>query len=97
MALGKEEKIVFRTCYRLYEYCVILIGLTNVLITLQAIVNKILYLFLDDFYIAYIDDVIIYLGEVKDYKGQVKQVLLALKENGIKVKLEKSEFRVTEV
>ena len=72
-------------------------SLTNALATLQAIVNKILYLFLDDFCIAYIDDVIIYLREVKDYKGQVKQVLLALKKNGIKVKLEKSEFRVLEV
>ena len=72
-------------------------SLTNALATLQAIVNKILYLFLDDFYIAYIDDVIIYLREVKDYKGQVKQVLLALKKNGIKVKLKKSEFRALEV
>ena len=97
MALGKEEKTAFRTRYRLYEYCVMPMGLTNAPATLQAIVNKILYLFLDDFYIAYIDDVIIYSGEVKDYKGQVKQVLLALKENGIKVKLEKSEFRVSEV
>ena len=74
-----------------------LIGLTNAPITLQVVVNKILYLFLDDFCMAYIDDVIIYLGEVKDYKGQVKQVLLALKENSIKVKLEKSEFRVSKV
>ena len=73
------------------------IGLTNAPITLQAIINKILYLFLDDFYIAYIDNVIIYLGEVKYYKGQVKQVLLALKKNSIKVKLKKSEFRVLEV
>ena len=39
----------------------------------------------------------IYSREVKDHKGQVKQVLLALKENGIKVKLKKSEFGVTEV
>jgi len=46
---------------------------------------------------AYMDDVMIYSGVVKDYKGQVKQVLLALEENGIKVKLEKSEFRVSEV
>ncbi len=74
-----------------------LMGLTNAPATLQAIVNKILYLFLDDFYIAYIDDVIIYSGEVKDYKGYIKQVLLALKKNGIKIKLKKSEFRVTEV
>ena len=74
-----------------------LIGLTNAPITLQAIVNKILYLFLDDFCMTYIDDVIIYSGEVKDYKGQVKQVLLELKKNGIKVKLKKSEFRVTKV
>ena len=74
-----------------------LIGLTNALITLQAVVNKILYLFLDDFYIAYIDNVIIYSKKGDDYKRQVKQVLLALKENGIKVKLKKSEFRVLEV
>ena len=73
------------------------IGLTNAPATLQAIVNKILYLFLDDFYIAYIDDVIIYLREVKDYKGQVKQVLLALEKNSIKIKLKKSEFRVIKV
>ena len=46
---------------------------------------------------AYIDDVMIYLGEVKDYKGYIKQVLLALEKNGIKIKLKKSEFRVTEV
>ena len=39
----------------------------------------------------------IYLGEVKDHKGQVEKVLLALKKNGIKVKLKKLEFRVKEV
>jgi hypothetical protein len=47
--------------------------------------------------VAYIDDVMIYSGEVNDPEGQVKQVLSALKKNGMKVKLKKSDFRVSEV
>jgi hypothetical protein len=39
----------------------------------------------------------IYSGEVKDHEGHVKQVLSALEKNGMKVKLEKSEFGKTEV
>ena len=74
-----------------------LFRLTNASATLQAVVTKVLYQYLDDFCVVYIDNVIIYSKNKEDYKGHIKKVFDALNKARLKVKLKKSEFRLKEV
>ena len=55
-----EWKTAFRTKYGTYEYLVMPLGLTNVLTTMQKVVNKILQSYLDRFAIIYMDDILVY-------------------------------------
>jgi hypothetical protein len=64
----QEYLIVFNIYYGLYETLVILFGLSNIPITFQAYINKILYLYLDVFYIAYINDILVYSDDLISYK-----------------------------
>ena len=52
--------IAFKTRYGLYEYIVMLIGLTNAPATFQSIINRALHKYLDIFIIAYLDDILVY-------------------------------------
>ena len=52
--------IAFKTRYGLYEYIVMLIGLTNAPATFQSIINRALHEYLDIFIIAYLDDILVY-------------------------------------
>ena len=63
IAKGEEQKTTFRTRYSLYEFQVILIGLTNVLASYQDLVNEILRDLLDVTIIAYVDDILVYTKE----------------------------------
>lgn len=56
---GDEEKTTFHARYGLYKYIVIFFGLYNIPETFQSYINKILWEFLDNFYIAYLDDILI--------------------------------------
>jgi hypothetical protein len=60
--------MVFNIYYSLYETLVILFGLSNVSIIFQARINKILYLYLDVFCIAYINDILVYSNDLTSYK-----------------------------
>jgi hypothetical protein len=60
--------MVFNIYYSLYKTLVILFGLSNALIIFQACINKILYLYLDIFYIIYIDDILIYSNDLISHK-----------------------------
>ena len=60
IAKSKEEKTVFRTRYGHYEYTVMPFGLTNVPATFQRLINNVLRLYLDVYYIYYLDDILVY-------------------------------------
>jgi hypothetical protein len=60
--------MVFNIRYGLYETLVILFGLSNVPVIFQARINKVLYLYLDVFYITYIDDILVYSNDLTSYK-----------------------------
>jgi len=58
---GDECKTAFRTRYSgLYEYCVMLFGLTNAPASFQRWMNKILSEYLDIFCVAYLDDILVF-------------------------------------
>ncbi len=51
----------------------------------------------DDFMVVYIDDILIYSDSLEEYAEHLWKVFQRLRENKLYVKLEKCEFRVTEV
>jgi hypothetical protein len=80
---GQEYLIAFNIRYGLYETLVILFGLSNAPVTFQARINKILYLYLDVFYIAYIDDILVYSNDLTSYKQYVRLVIKVLRDAGL--------------
>jgi hypothetical protein len=70
--------MVFNTRYSFFETLVIPFGLSNALATFQIRINKILYLYLDVFYIIYINDILVYSNDLLEYKKHVKKVLYVL-------------------
>lgn len=71
---GGKWKIAFRTCYRYFEYNVMLFGLTNAPFVFQHMMNNVFWEFLDQFVILYIDDILIFSKNEKEYKERVSLV-----------------------
>src|SRR6266511_98978 len=60
--------------------------------TFQRLMTKVLGSYLYDFVIVYLDDIIIFSQTMKEYLQHMKKVLKALRQAGLKLKLEKCEF-----
>ena len=69
------------------------IGLTNIPIIFQVVINNILYKYIDIFIIAYLNNILVYssriLAKYKEYIGKVLQKLLEYK---LLIQLEKCKF-----
>jgi hypothetical protein len=78
IAEKQEYLTVFNIYYSFFETLVILFGLSNALVIFQAWINKILYLYLDVFYIVYINDILVYSNNLLEYKKYVKKILYIL-------------------
>jgi hypothetical protein len=59
--------------------------------------NDIFQEWLDDFVVVYIDDILIYNNSLEEQVEHLQKVFQRLKENKLYAKLEKCEFKVTEV
>jgi len=94
---GDEEKTTCRIRYGSYEFLVMSFGLTNALATFRTLMNDIFQEWLDDFVVVYIDDILIYNDSLEEHAEHLQKVFQRLKENKLYAKLEKCEFRVTEV
>jgi hypothetical protein len=87
----------FKTRYRLYEFTVMPMGLTNAPATFQSVINKALHEYLDIFVTAYLDDVLVYSrGTLKEHIEHVKKVLRKLKEHKLYLQPRKCEFHTKE-
>jgi len=94
---GEEWKTVFRTKYGLYEYLVMLFGLTNAPATFQAFINNVLKEYLNNFIAVYLDDILIFSKTLDEHRKHVHQVLQKLAQADLRVSPEKSEFHKQEV
>lgn len=94
---GEEWKTAFRTRYGHYEYTVMPFGLTNAPATFQELINNVLRPYLDITVIAYLDDILIYSENEEQHTGHVLEVLQALDEYSLRLKLKKCEFHKTKV
>jgi Reverse transcriptase (RNA-dependent DNA polymerase) len=72
-------------------------GLSNGPATFQHYVNDTLRPFLDLFCTAYIDDILIYSRTLREHREHVRKVLLALREAGLQVDIDKCSFHQEEV
>ena len=73
------------------------IGLTNALVTYQALVNNVLRVYLDKFVIAYLDDILVYSNILKEHVEHVKTILTCLENIRLQLALDKCEFHKQEV
>jgi hypothetical protein len=70
-----EELIAFRTHYSLFQYKVLLFGLTNSPATFQRYINDALRDLLDIICTAYLDNILIYSSNELEHKAYIKQVV----------------------
>jgi hypothetical protein len=97
IAEKQEYLTAFNTRYGLYETLVILFGLSNVSITFQARINKVLHLYLDVFCIAYIDDILVYSNDLTSYKQYIRLIIEVLQDTSFQLDIKKYEFEVIEI
>jgi hypothetical protein len=76
----------------LYEFNMMLFGLTNASPTFQKAINKIFKEYIDEFMNIYIDDIIIYLKSFKEHLKRIEKVLKKLKEVNMMIKMKKYEW-----
>jgi hypothetical protein len=90
-------KTAFITRYGLYEYTVILFGLTNAPAYFMYLMNKVFMLYLDIFVVVFIDDILIFSKNEEEHDKHLRLVLQKLRENQLYTKLSKCEFWWKEV
>ena len=70
-----------------------LFRLTNTLILQQALLNNVLYKYLNNFCMIYLDNIIIYIKRIKEnHIKKVKKILQKLEEYNLLLKLSKCKF-----
>jgi len=94
---GDEWKTTFGTRYGHFEYKVMPFGLVNAPATFQAMMNKILWEFLDHGVVVYLDHILIYSESEEEHVELVKKVLAKLAEHQLGVSVTKSVFHVKSV
>jgi len=95
MYLEKNKTlIVFRICFKLFEYLVMLFDLYNNFVSFQKYINNIFREFLNKFCIAYLNNILIYNNNKLKYKIYVKLILRKLCEANLQTNIIKYEFYV---
>ena len=92
-----EQKTVFRTCYRHYEFLVIPFGLTNAPATFQAYINKALRGLVDDFCIVYLDDILIFSKTKEEHDQHLQQIYKRLRNTELYTNPSKCQFYQKEI
>jgi len=94
---GDKCKTAFRTRYELYEFQVMLFGLTNAPSTFQDMMNQVFSNMIDLGVLVYMDDILVYVKIEKEYDDRVREALKRLQENGLAVSSQKSIWKTLEV
>ena len=85
-------KTAFSTRYGLYEYLVMLFGLTNAPTYFMYLVNSVFMPELDKFMVVFINDILIYSENEADHVEHLRIVLSRLREHKLYAKFSKYEF-----
>jgi hypothetical protein len=90
-------KTDFSTRYGLYEFTVMIFGLTNAPAYFMNLMNKVFMEYLDRFVVVFIDDILIYSKTESDHEEHIRLVLQKLRDNQLYAKFSKCEFWIGEV
>jgi hypothetical protein len=90
-------KTDFSTRYGLYEFTVMIFGLTNAPAYFMNLMNKVFMEYLDRFVVVFIDDILIYSKNESDHEEHIRLVLQKLRDNQLYAKFSKCEFWIGEV
>jgi len=90
-------KIAFSTRYGHYDFVVVPFGLTNAPATLMCLMNSVLHLYLDKFFIVFIDDILVYSKNEEEHVEHLAAMLRLLRELQLYAKLNKFNFFETHV
>jgi hypothetical protein len=85
-------KTAFSTRYGLYEFTVMLFGLTNAPAYFMNLMNKVFMEYLDRFVVVFIDDILIYSKNDSDHEEHLRMVLQKLRDNQLYAKFSNCEF-----
>jgi hypothetical protein len=96
IAKGHEWLTAFNTRYGQFECLVMPFGLCNAPATFQSYINDTLREFLDDFVSAYIDDALVFSDTDEEHPTHVRAVITKLRDAGLQIDIDKSEFHVRE-
>jgi hypothetical protein len=90
-------KTAFSTRYGLYEFTVMLFGLTNAPAYFMNLMNKVFMEYLDRFIVVFINDILIYSKNDNDHEEHMRMVLQKLWDNQFYAKFSKCELWLDEV
>jgi hypothetical protein len=85
-------KTAFSTRYGLYEYLVMLFGLTNAPAYFMYLMNSVFMPELDKFVVVFIDDILVYSKNEVEHAKHLHTVLQRLREHRLYAKLSKCDF-----
>jgi hypothetical protein len=92
MAAGEEYKTAFRTHQGLYEFFVMLFGLTNVPAMFQHIMNTIFSQYLCKFVLVFMDDILVYNPTLEAHSQHLTLVFQVLTKHHFYIKESKCLF-----
>jgi hypothetical protein len=90
-------KTAFTTRYRLFEYLVMSVGLTNAPAHFTYLMNSVFMLELDKFVVVFIDDILIYSKDEEEHAKHLWIVLTRLREHQLYAKFSKCAFWLEEI
>jgi hypothetical protein len=90
-------KTALSTRYGLYEFTVMLFGLTNAPAYFMNLMNKVFMEYLERFVVIFIDDILIYSKSDSDHGEHLRWVLQKLRDNQLYAKYSKCKFWIGEV
>jgi hypothetical protein len=90
-------KTAFSTRYGLYEYLVMLFGLTNAPAHFMYLMNSVFMSELDKFVVVFIDDILIYSKSEEEHAHHLRLILQRLRDHQLYAKFSKCAFWLKEV
>ena len=69
------DKTAFVTCYGLFEYTILPLGLCNAPSTFQHLMNSVMHGYIDDFMLVYLDDILMFSNTEGEHQSHLRKVL----------------------